>query len=301
MTSFYVSTRYSRRLSFFKPRRLKFLGTHQDGGLHHNNPSKIARWEQKFIWPGKTQQPDFFLSVGTGTTVEDDSVQKQLATKGFIPRLVEAFNWNLDGEQAWKDFINDIPPEWRSRYHRLNLPLRTEEPLLDDVSTVEILKRRTDQEVPLYPEFVLLKDHFLSSSFYFELHDIYYRDGGLHCTGFIFCRLALDKAGRMALYQRMEQSSAYFLINGKPLPAIQSIPTALPPYKCRVVFGVTDLDAQVHITISGLTSRLCYLSGLPNSVRALTSAQGLSAAFGRADHGSRRPNRTTQKRSSILI
>ncbi|OBT75280.1 hypothetical protein VF21_05669 [Pseudogymnoascus sp. 05NY08] len=54
---------------YFKP----YKGYH-DGVLGaHNNPVNLALREQDLIWDRKGKQPDFVLSLGTGSAIESDS------------------------------------------------------------------------------------------------------------------------------------------------------------------------------------------------------------------------------------
>lgn len=112
--SFFAESKKSRLkiARFFKPKFLKAFGTHQDGALHHNNPAKIAIWEQRFLRPShvRQDQPDLLLSIGTGTTIDSASLGPQSpAQKRFWTRIIDAFDWNLDSEQAWKEVINFTP------------------------------------------------------------------------------------------------------------------------------------------------------------------------------------------------
>ncbi|ELR06817.1 hypothetical protein GMDG_08109 [Pseudogymnoascus destructans 20631-21] len=75
---------------YFKP----YKGYH-DGGLGgHNNPVNLALWEQDLLWDRKGKQPDFVLSLGTGSTIESIDGSDTQGNKNaswisqlFLPRL----------------------------------------------------------------------------------------------------------------------------------------------------------------------------------------------------------------------
>ncbi|KIW00820.1 hypothetical protein, variant [Verruconis gallopava] len=287
---------------FFKPQLLKHFGTFQDGALHHNNPTKIALWEQQYIWPEKTGlQPDFVLSIGTGCAAKQDVIKTgpfSPAKDRFLSRIFEAFNWNIDAERAWRDIINFTPSSFHSRYHRINLAMETEEPRIDDIATIDALKEQTEKEILGGPEISSFKENLIAAMFYFRLTEVAVDNDCYNCRGYIACRMEFSKAGRQALHRAIFDAGSYFLVNGTPVPCLKSKPVN-KPFRRSISFSVDDLDDNLYISLHRLGVSTSQLSGLPRSVRSLAEAQGLFAKFGRSDHRitHSRMSRLPQKRS----
>ncbi|KAL1629898.1 hypothetical protein SLS56_005168 [Neofusicoccum ribis] len=213
--------------AFFKPKVLENLGTFQDGGLQHNNPLGIALCEYRYIWPDKGE-PDFALSVGSGTNFNDARAvfePQSPVQDGTLRRLFQSFMRNTDGEKAWRDFINTLSENLRHRYHRLNINMEGQEPDIDDVSSMERLRRQAEKYINSSLIIKPVRDAMFASMFYFELEDIpVYRDGSYLCIGVIFCRMNLCKEARKAFYEDLISSPSYFLIDGQPIRCVETIP-----------------------------------------------------------------------------
>lgn len=271
---------------FFKPKVLENLGTFQDGGLQHNNPLGIALCEYRYIWPDKGE-PDFALSVGSGTNFNDARAvfePQSPVQDGTLRRLFQSFMRNTDGEKAWRNFINSLPENLRHRYHRLNINIEGQEPDIDDVSSMERLKSQAEQYIGSSLIINPVREAMFASMFYFELEDIpLYRDGSYQCTGVIFCRMNLCKEARKAFYEDLISSSSYFLVDGRPVRCAETIPRGLPLFRKRIEFKAPDMDYQVSITVGGMQTSH-YISGLPKTLKQLISCQKLDAPFGRVNH-----------------
>jgi hypothetical protein len=281
---------------------LKYFGTHQDGALHHNNPGKIALWERKYIWPDKAEsQPDFVLSIGTGLAVKRDITRLgpfSPAMDSCFSRIRDAFSWNIDAEQAWKDIMNFTPAKYHDRYHRVNLPMDTDEPSIDDIAIIDALQEQTRTTVLDGPELISFKENLIASMFYFRPTSVTPEEDGYVCTGVIVCRLDLSKAGRQALHRALFDAGSYFLINGSPIPCFKSKPVN-KPFRRQIKFAIDDLDDSLYISLHRQGKTQWQISGLPQSVRKLADAQGLFAQFGRSDHrtATDRTSRLPQKRA----
>lgn len=130
-----------------------------------------------------------------------------------------------------------------------------------------------------------LVDYILSSIFYFELEDYpTYTNSAYDCAGYILCRLDLPVRGRRFLYQRLSETSSLFIVQGRTVRCVQSVPESTPPFKQRVRFVVQSLGASIAISIRGLTSTTRLISGFPTSARRLIEAQELDCPFGTASH-----------------
>lgn len=272
---------------FFKPKVLKNLGTFQDGGLQHNNPLGIALSEHRFIWPDK--QPDFALSIGTGTSFNDARAvfePRSPVQDRTLRRLFRSFMRNTDGEKAWRDFINAVPESQRHRYHRLNISLSGVDPDIDDVSSMKRVRHLAEQYAQTSSAIVSAREALLASMFYFELEDVPIFEGDAYkCTGVIFCRINLSREAREALYRELLALSYCFLVEGRPIRCVETVPKGIPLYRKRVDFRVPSLDSNVLITLGGSASSH-YISGLPKSLNDLMACQRLDAPFGRVNHQS---------------
>ncbi|KAF1840101.1 FabD/lysophospholipase-like protein [Cucurbitaria berberidis CBS 394.84] len=269
---------------FFKPQAIRTLGIFQDGGLQHNNPANIAQWEARFIWPSKVD-PDFFLSLGTGTSSASASFGPPTSLR-FYRRLFRSFERSLDGEDAWKRFYNSIALSLRPRYHRLNVRFTGTEPRLDDVLQIPSLKAsvlEVVQEDKIAVTAVL--DAMIASMFYFELDELpQLENGDYMCTGYIFCRLDIPKEGLRHLYSQLLDTTSWFLIQGTPVRCVQSVPKGLPPFKRRITFRAESVDELIAFSIRGITSTPKLLSGFPTTLAKLIEDQMLISPFGTINH-----------------
>ena len=128
---------------YFKPKELKCIGTFQDGGLWLNNPLPAGTWELNSIYPEKGD-PDFALSIGTGTTQRSQPIFKSGSQSpvrdSFLSRLYRTFLLSMDGEKTWDEFMNTLSVVSKERYHRLNLILDIHHISVDDVNIMASLK-----------------------------------------------------------------------------------------------------------------------------------------------------------------
>lgn len=265
---------------FFKPRDVRSLGIFQDGGLQHNNPSDIAEWETMFLWP-KKPYPDFALSLGTGTSNVTGSAYAR-----FYERLFRNSMQGLDGERSWKRFYNNLPPNVRSRFHRLNLRFKGAEPRLDDASSIPALTSQVPEAIcSSYNDITAVIDALVATMFYFELDGLpAFGDGQYQGTGYIFCRLDLPEQGRRYLYHQLLETSSWFLVQGRPVLCVDALPRRPPPFKRRVKFTVETLTEVITMSIRGITRATRSISGFPTTLQELMDHQQLDSPFGTVDH-----------------
>lgn len=227
------------------------------------------------------------ISLGTGTASSMDYEEGLLSPvrDRFPKRLFGNFNHLLDGQRQWRTFIRCVPPELRHRYHRLNVLFPRTEPALDEVVAIERLKHLTAHSITTSAQALVVKDHMIASIFYFELESYSRSEGDAYsCSGVILCRLPLDVSGRKKLYEMLSESSASFLVSGRPIPCVQSIPKGMPVFRRRIEFMAKKLDDEVDIAIEGVTQNARYISGMPRPLHQLVEALNLQAPFGCIDH-----------------
>ena len=267
----------------------------------------VATWEKGWIWPEKGE-PDYGISLGTGTTKRFPFASKipshsPAKKENFAWRLVYTLLESIDGERQWWRFYNSLSPAARIRHWRLNVQLK-EEPNLDDTSSLASLKDETKAYLDANKQLIQqLVDTMIASIFYFELDEVpRFLDGVFYCAGHIYCRLNLSSRGREQLYQRLLQNSAFFLVDGRPIPCTRSIPNGAPPFRCRIQFSTRDLKEELFISIRGITQQPRLISGLPQSISNLIHAQQLYAPFGRIDHQEKaHPNDPIPQRKADMI
>ncbi|KAE8449132.1 hypothetical protein EG329_008516 [Mollisiaceae sp. DMI_Dod_QoI] len=200
-----------------------------DGALYHNNPVGVAHHERMLIWKDVgVQQPDIFLSIGTGHhghTDEDTTVsasffgkfsttrKEELPPRPNVPlgnlRTFSTFTgqlWNtvssrfdniLNCNKIWNDFRLDILggpyASDRRRYIRLNPDLGFKVPKLDAVDLLRDIQQATRNQLKNSASSARIKEvahRLISSTFFFEKTDASTReqDGKYECDGFICCR-----------------------------------------------------------------------------------------------------------------
>ncbi|KAI9715117.1 MAG: hypothetical protein M1828_001052 [Chrysothrix sp. TS-e1954] len=273
---------------YFRPKELKSIGTFQDGGLWLNNPLPAGTWELKSLYPERGE-PDYALSIGTGTVQKSQPIFKSGAHSpvrdSFLSRLYRTFMLSMDGEKTWEEFMNTLPLASRDRYHRLNLTLDAQHISIDDVTIMDSLKSRAVRYASTGSQLKPIRDSMFAAMFYFELETLPRSiDGKVECAGNIYCRVDLTVAGRRSLYSELVGIGAFFLIDGRPVPCVDSIPACCPPFKRAIKFSLRSLDDMVRITIRNVTMQPRFISGVPRTVEGIISAQQLYAPFGRKDH-----------------
>ncbi|THX27092.1 hypothetical protein D6D12_05739 [Aureobasidium pullulans] len=203
--------------------------TYYDGGVHHNNPVKIADSERKLIWPD-LKEPDVIISVGTGhnlTKLEKRKAApfKPTATRGIIAQGAFLANMakdhiavSLDSEQTWKDFLaSSKKSDDRFRYVRLNTRFPTDPPLLDDLSMLSELREMAKKQFAGQYQTNMLALKLVATSFYFqpdETDPLKRKE----VTGYIRCRFPDDDPRISALGTFIFEKTgianeAYFLIS----------------------------------------------------------------------------------------
>ncbi|CAN9363471.1 unnamed protein product [Alternaria alternata] len=176
--------------------------------------------------------------------------------------------------------------------------------VLDDAKQIPSLKaaviRQLEEDKATLTPVV---DSMLASMFYFELDALPIPDGnGYLCLGYIHCRLDLPVGGLRYLYDRLLETSSWFLVQGSPIQCVQFIPRGPPPFKRRINFRVESMDEVIAFSLGGITSTTTLISGFPTRLEKLIEDQSLVRPFGTLDHVvSEKPLPATPvKRPSII-
>ncbi|KAF2103254.1 FabD/lysophospholipase-like protein [Rhizodiscina lignyota] len=273
---------------FFKPKAVPRLDTYEDGSLQENNPIAIALSEFRTIWPNRGEHPDIGLSLGTGWARNGaPRGGSDLPVRDRMPtRLARNFKQSLNGQKIWRRFFNTLPNSARHRYHRLEPMFGKEEPRIDELTALEDLKSFIEDWMSSnewVQEVRLVLDGLIASIFYFELDALpEFIDGRYHVSGQILCRLNLSRLGQQNLYEMLRSTKSYFLVNGDPKSCLEAKLRNRLPFRKRIEFSCED--GAVAISIGGITSRSCSISGMPRAIDDLIRCQKLDAPFGTVEH-----------------
>lgn len=129
-----------------------------DGAVVRNNPVSLANSEAKRIW-NSTKPPDIIVSVGTGIQVDINgrvvtrereyaSKMKKLLPPGVRTKLelgLDMINATLDCHREWVDFKSTLNSNLNRNSHRIDVGLGGKPPSLDDVESLDALKRESEE------------------------------------------------------------------------------------------------------------------------------------------------------------
>ncbi|KAK6522718.1 hypothetical protein TWF281_002154 [Arthrobotrys megalospora] len=266
---------------FFKSHTVAGVGSFMDGGLWKNNPVDVAGWEMKRIWP-EIKIPDVVVSLGTGIPSSPESPKSSTFwTGGFAPRLYRSFMMSLDGQKAWKEVLNRLPENVRTRYHRLNTRLQASSPLLDDVQAIPNLQSLSSMQANVENLDNLIK-MIIASTFYFEIDDVPCFNKGLYrCSGKLRTRLGTYPVSFAQLTKRLrDENTLVFLSDGQAMEFQIGNLDENTEYGLSLSFTVADLLSMFDIRIGSSRNAAESISGFPRSVMELVKLQGLDSSFG---------------------
>ena len=268
---------------FFPPKRIPNIGTFQDTGPLENNPLISALSEVAALFP-LVKEPDFIVSLGTGEPSPQDEpldCPQNIWKNGAIPRLGRLL-WEKMRDRKVRQVFQTHP-----KYHRLNLEFEGVEPRLDDTKSIPYLKTKAQEDRSLSKVIDNIAQIMIASLFYFELDTIPERvDGKYISTGHIFCSVRYNNAAFHSLFNRLSNTSAYFLFNGDPLPVASDSSCFSREGNFRKCVEL-NTENTFTIILKQTGSNPCDISGSPFSIQRLIKAQGLDATFGKSNHRKR--------------
>lgn len=189
------------------------IGTLQDGGTReHNNPTRLAMWEARQVWPASTML-DVVLSLGTGSGAACDSPQalayRNNLKDGSIRRSIRSYMHGIDGEVQSRDTVNSLDSDTKTGWFRLNILSQAR---LDDVEALPVLRESVkSKSCDGDPEIEALRRALLASSFFFELN----RSPDLDKHGFLCCtgRLRIRGAAKniLDILHQLSKTTCRFL------------------------------------------------------------------------------------------
>ncbi len=174
--------------------------TFTDGAIHHNCPAWVAHHERRVLWEdAKNQDPDLFLSIGTGLSSQpvsqgaDVAAERRKAQKHTTTGLTYMFRTakgiidnQLDCEATWRDYVTKTSgyTEPGRRNVRINVQLKGTRPDLDQVNQVQALEDQAFYSASRNPDIREVAHRLVASSFYFEKQGGFHHEHGTYsCNG----------------------------------------------------------------------------------------------------------------------
>jgi hypothetical protein len=239
------------------------------------------------------------VSLGTGfkrgPALEDGGHEKLSFFRArCVPRLFRSFLNFLGGETRWQELRNSLSPEFRDRYHRLNLEYFGDEPELDDVQAMPSLRQYARQHASSNSDVTRCADNLLASLFYLELARLpEFERTTFVCKGWIRCRLGPSHQALRALAIRLMDSQARFQLGfGCSLPCIDADAHRLielgGAFSLPIAFQVLSLEDSIDIKIEGLTETPRSISNCPYRIETLIKDQGFYQTFGHKNNKKRK-------------
>ncbi len=171
-----------------------------DGGLYHNCPAWIAHHERRVLWDDATNQdPDMFLSIGTGVGSQDvargagdaapTAKPVRRPTAGIVYAMRTGYTIlddQLNCEKTWREYLatqSVALPEQARRTMRLNVRFPGVRPKLDEVKSLADVEEQARESAARNPDVREIAHRLVASSFYFEKQAGAYPGGGYTCEG----------------------------------------------------------------------------------------------------------------------
>lgn len=208
---------------YFTPRQIPEHGQFMDGGMNHNNPSRLALSELQRMLPA-CKRPDQFVSVGTGSSRQSTPN----STGGRLRRIIgsgsvyEAFQHymkhHFDGDEQFHDMCEMLRAAWPNdqddvgrRFRRFNLPLGGKLPDLADAGAMGELSKTAWDHFASNPAILDQARAIIASSFYFELRCMpMFKDECFLCHGRVLCRVSPVHPTYRSFMQKLDPLEATF-------------------------------------------------------------------------------------------
>ena len=212
---------------------------------------------------------------------------------------------SMDGEKGWQEIVNTLSKSSNTKFFRLNISLGSQYPAIDDTACMEVLEEHANETIVTSDKLKPICDAIFASMFFFELDGLPGQTPeGLVCNGSILCRIDLSVRGSRQLHQHLWETSAFFLINGQPIKAVEDIPEYSSPFRRMVTFHLQNYTDKIGISVRHATMSPHLISGLPRTLGDHMKLQLLVAPFGRRDHSQAEkplPNTPSKRKSSVDV
>lgn len=212
---------------------------------------------------------------------------RHLFKDGFIPRLYRSFMSSLDGQSAWREFVNGLDERSREDYFRFNISLSAVEPALDNTDQMDELRENVHLQAHTLQNCVDTASALLISSFFFELTIPPEFDSGFYrCQGTIRCRIKGDVMIRSLT--NLHPSCLSFVTDTEtlvPFSGKVDVCRLCHRYSKRVEFYVRHPSDLMTIYLQVGVQKRRKISGFPQTMQWFVKQQNLEEVFGTPDHG----------------
>lgn len=272
---------------FFETVKIPNLGSFQDGGLKRNNPVRLALWESRLLWPS-IPRPDLVLSLGTGTDMNrnvDPPVFKNFLIDGFLPRTYRWLKAVFDGEDEWRNLLNDTDTRYRDSLMRMNIAVPEESMALDNLNSMESLSQEVLVQYQTRRDDLCICISMLVSRLFFVLETApeLTAQGFYHCRGTIRCRLPGPGLAQVA--RKLDIGPCTLVLGEEVLENTDwesDVCKACHRYRKKVEFFVRDLEEPISMAVHNKSFHRT-LSSFPQCINWFVRQQGLDAHFGSKD------------------
>lgn len=238
---------------------------HRDGGTRCTNPAYLAAKEARETWPD-VQEPDIFLSLGTGQNQATIAEKLRTASRGSLQSEADSLSqgssrelWNMvrkwpfgrdgdifEAEQEWQAF------KAAARLHgkgliRLNPDIGKEPPAQDRKDQLKMLQadvRKQLQEPDRRKAIDHVARRMVASAFYLDVRSRSMDEkGATVVVGSIACRFEdgtaeLMEFGRVLNQRAQDGFEPYFSI--RPWPGSTHVESRATITKCKIVRMLDD-------------------------------------------------------------
>jgi hypothetical protein len=252
----------------------------RDGGLCANNPVQIAVNENAYI-NNENKALDLVLSIGSGQANKPQSTPvNHNCLPDWLSSLFKTFLETMNGERAWRTFLDNSSGDTRARARRLN-PFfeRNDEIPFDEINKVKDLSelgrsakfqshsKRGTRPLLRQPISDSLWEVALSlraSLFFFQVQDIRWNEDHRLTAfiGAIYCRL---DANTGPFRQLLSKTSGFKVMDKmKTLEALNGE----EPFKLDITIHTdsTKLNELIYVEVSFQSDGLAPISGFPCSM-----------------------------------
>lgn len=194
---------------------------------------------------------------------------------------------SLDGQRAWRDFVNGLDDRSQDDYFRFNVSLPGEEPAIDDTNQMNEMRKSVHLQTHSLQNCIDTASALLISSFFFELTTPpQFESGFYHCQGIIRCRL--KSSVMIHSLTNLHPSSLKFITETEtlaPFSGERDVCCLCHRYCKRVEFYVRHPSDVVTVYLQIDSQKRRKISGFPQTMIWFVRQQNLDAVFGTSNHG----------------
>lgn len=188
----------------------------------------------------------------------------------------------LDGEDEWRNLVNDTDPRHRGSLVRMNIAIPEETVALDDCDGMESLSQEVLLQYQTRGDDLFISTSLLISRLFFVLDAVpeFTAQGLYHCRGMIRCRLPGSILTQVT--RKLDIGPCAFVIGDEVLGTTEweyDVCRSCRRYTKRVEFFVRDPEEQISISVHNEFIHR-DLGAFPQCITWFVQQQGLDALFG---------------------